>query len=86
MMNKEILLNEIYKNNSNKKEYIVKLKCNKYQREYDQNDTIDWQEFFIYNGMGGYGSVFTDSCPYELDLCQNCFYELVKDYIKYIEE
>ena len=51
MMNKEILLNEIYKNNSNKKEYIVKLKCNKYQREYDQNDTIEWQEFFTYNGI-----------------------------------
>ena len=65
---------------------ITKLKCNKCQREYDQNNTIEWQEFFTYNGMGGYGSVFGDSCSYELDLCQKCFYELVKDYIKYTEE
>jgi hypothetical protein len=65
---------------------ITKLKCNKCNKEFTQDDWVDWQEFFTYNGMGGYGSVFGDSCPYELDLCQNCFYELVKDYIKYTEE
>ena len=65
------------------RKFITKLKCNKCHKEFTQNDTIDWQEFFIYNGMGGYGSIFDDSCSYELDLCQYCFHELVKDYIKY---
>ena len=69
-----------------KEKYIDTLECNKCHKEITQNDTIEWQEFFTYNGMGGYGSVFGDSIPYELDLCQNCFHELVKDYIKYIEE
>ena len=69
-----------------KEKYIDKLECNKCHKEYSDKDFIEWQEFFIYNGMGGYGSVFGDSCPYELDFCQHCFYELVKDYIKYTEE
>ena len=69
-----------------KEKYIDKLECNKCHKEITQNDWIEWQEFFTYNGMMEYGSIFGDSCPYELDLCQNCFYELVKDYIKYTGE
>lgn len=64
---------------------IAKLICNKCKREFknDLEDTIEFQEFFVYNGCGGWGSVFGDSCPFELHLCQDCLKELVGKYIAY---
>ena len=30
--------------------------------------------------VGGYGCVYGDGVSLKFDLCQNCFYEMVKDF------
>ena len=39
-----------------------------------------WRSFC---DTGGYTSPFGDMCVWELDLCEECFHALVKDYVRY---
>jgi len=48
----------------------------------DDENFVDWQEFFSIRFTGGYGSVFGDMAEVELDLCQHCFNELLGKFVK----
>lgn len=63
--------------------YITNIKCNKcgYEVECDDQE-LEFQEFFWYNFMGGYSSIFGDGVVGEIELCQYCFKELLGDYIE----
>jgi hypothetical protein len=44
-----------------------------------------FEGFHCFSDLGGYASPFGDMQHWELDLCEECFYELVKGYIRYPE-
>ncbi len=46
----------------------------------DDEDFVNWQEFISITHGCGYGSVFGDCSVLKLDLCQNCFKELLEAY------
>jgi len=46
---------------------------------------FEYQEFFQWEFLGGYGSVFGDGAYGKVDLCQRCVKELLGDYIQYDE-
>jgi hypothetical protein len=49
-----------------------------------ETDILRLQEWFHYNFIGGYGSVFGDGNEYMIDLCQICTKELLGPYLKYV--
>lgn len=70
-------------------EVVESIKCNKCGRIIsltEQKDFVEIQEMFSYYFTGGYGSVFGDECSYRIDLCQNCFKELLGDYLEDLTE
>ena len=60
---------------------IVCDKCGKISNP--ENDIMDLQEWFHYNFIGGYDSIFGDGDGYEIDLCQQCTKELLGQYFNY---
>jgi hypothetical protein len=62
---------------------VVSITCNRCERTVTPYDTIEWQEFFSYVSIGGYGSVFGDGQSYRIDLCQHCLQELLESFVEY---
>lgn len=54
--------------------------CNRCKAKYDESNYIEVDNAFIWDAYGGYGSVWGDQTDIEIILCQNCAYELLKDY------
>lgn len=46
----------------------------------DDEDFVNWQEFIHIRHDCGYGSIFGDTSNLTLDLCQDCFKELLGSY------
>ena len=65
-------------------QYLICDKCKK--KIYPNGDDLEWQEVFSYGGCGGYGSVFGDGREFEIQLCQDCFYKLIKPYMRYVND
>jgi hypothetical protein len=61
-------------------EIIGSVKCNKYKKEFTKEDWVEFQEFLMIDIIAGYGSVWGDSNHIQIDLCQHCAYEILKDY------
>ena len=57
-------------------------KCKKIIDPKNQNDFIDFQEMINISQTCGYGSIFGDMNTIEVDLCQNCFKEIMGDFIR----
>lgn len=45
-------------------------------------DTIEAQECWHIDSVGGYGSVFGDGTRFQMDLCQHCLKELLGEFIR----
>jgi hypothetical protein len=67
---------------------VVSKTCDVCKKEYmdRQEDWVEMQEFHHIRLMGGYGSVFGDSCEWELDICQHCLKEKLGEYMRQKEE
>jgi len=61
---------------------IVGYECDRCGREYSSDDWEEVQEFHHINFTGGYGSIFGDETTVECDICQNCLYIMIKDYMR----
>lgn len=58
--------------------------CDKCGKEIDPNDSLEFQEVQHLEGSPGYSSKFGDSCPWEVDFCDTCWFELVGKYVRYV--
>lgn len=56
--------------------------CNRCKKRIDDTNIAEWQEMFIWENTGGYGSVFGDCVSYECDLCQHCLKEVLGPYLR----
>jgi hypothetical protein len=56
--------------------------CDKCKREV--SDDMERQEAYSIELYGGYNSVFGDESHVRCDLCQDCLYELIKDFCVYV--
>jgi hypothetical protein len=50
-----------------------------YSTELSSDEIFEAQEFISIRRQGGYGSIFGDEEPIEVDICQYCFKKLVMD-------
>jgi len=60
---------------------IVGVTCDKCKQECPPHS-----DYMTLAGVGGYGSKFGDMNYWEVDLCDSCFYEMVKDVVRYRED
>lgn len=67
-----------------KQEIITGFTCNRCKKLVESDDTIEMQERFQYTDTGGYGSVFGDGIRFRIDLCQQCFKQLLGKYVEYL--
>ena len=56
--------------------------CDKCSKAVTDNDWVEWQEFYSIRFRGGFGSVFGDESWVSCDLCQDCLYEMIKDFAR----
>ena len=64
--------------------YLDKIVCDFCKKEYFTSslalrDVIEVQEFVSIHTTGGYGSIFGDGDPIDVDMCQSCFKKIVID-------
>ena len=57
---------------------VVKKICDKCKKEI--TDDLEIQEVHSINFVGCYSSIFGDGYEVDIDLCQHCLYELIKDF------
>lgn len=50
------------------------------------DDIWSLQECHCFSGRGGYGSYMGDSDLWEVDICDKCWHEMVKDFVRYPED
>ena len=55
--------------------------CNKCGKKYFADDYPKMEDMFHYEFGGGWGSVWGDGASFDIVLCGDCFYELMKDYV-----
>lgn len=60
----------------------VIFECDKCKKSIMKEDWVEWQETLSVDMIGGYGSVYGDGVSLKFDLCQNCLYEMVKDFAR----
>ena len=65
---------------------VTAIVCDKCGKRITADDWVEWQEAFQFSGCGGYGSKFGDSCPFTLDLCEECWHGLVGGLVKYRDD
>lgn len=68
------------------KEEVIGFKCDKCEKEYQEDDIIEFQEFHVISVFGGYGSVFGDGSQLQGTFCQSCVKDMCGSYLKNIEE
>ena len=72
MINKTLVQNQTYE--------ISSIVCDKCKEEISIKDYMKYQEFVSIRFTTGYGNhTFGDDTNIEIDLCQNCFYEIFKN-------
>lgn len=55
--------------------------CDKCKTKYNcKDDEMEIQEFLFIREVGGYNSVFGDGSEISFDICQNCFFDIVKEW------
>jgi hypothetical protein len=68
-------------------EYIESYQCDVCKKTWECEgkieDQMEIQEFTHLKWTGGYGSVFGDGVPKELDICQHCLKEKLGEWIQY---
>ena len=60
--------------------------CNKCKAKYDKDNYIEVDNSFVWDDVGGYGSLWGDGNYDEIVLCQICAYEGLKDYAEINKE
>ncbi len=73
---------KIYKTIMIKHPELISFKCDKCKKELIDDD-MEMQETHSISFYGEYTSVFGDGNLVECDLCQQCLYELIKDFCVY---
>jgi hypothetical protein len=63
---------------------FVSIICDKCKKE--EFNIMEIQEWFHYNFIGGYNSIFGDMDEYDIDLCQQCMKELIGPYLRHIAD
>jgi hypothetical protein len=69
-----------YKDVEEIRKEIISIECDKCHRV--ESNIVELQEWFCYNFVGGFNSIFGDMNEFEIDLCQECFKELLGLYIR----
>jgi len=54
-------------------------KCNKCKEEF--TDVLDTQEFLHFSDVGGYASKLGDGVRWSITLCQDCWLDLLGNYL-----
>ena len=62
---------------------IQSITCSRCKKVMSSDNFVEWQELQTIMFTGGYGSVFGDGVSIRVDLCQNCLFDLVKDFAEY---
>lgn len=71
-----------YKKKIKEVEVIEYFNCDFCGKKIKQEDHFEWDEMHRIHFVGGYGSVFGDGCEVQCDICQNCVYQLIKNFAK----
>lgn len=56
---------------------VIGFTCNKCRKTFSLEVT---DEYFHHEDVGGYNSPWEDGEQYEITLCEDCFYEVMKPY------
>lgn len=64
---------------------IQSITCSKCKKTITHDDFIEWQEMQSIVFTGGYGSRFGDGSTIRIDLCQECLYDLTKNFYEVVE-
>ena len=67
---------------------IVAVTCDVCGREasVDDENPCEFDEFYYFNLLGGYGSVFGDGVETKCDVCQHCLIKMIGPYCRAEEE
>ena len=65
-----------------KVKHIDYVKCDKCGKEIYPTDHQEYSEIHFINFIGGFSSVFGDSCVVDCELCQHCLKEMIIDYCR----
>lgn len=71
-----------YKKELVEKKLFESFTCDRCNKEI--TDVLELQETLSINFIGGYESTFGDGYHINCDLCQDCLYELIKDYYRIV--
>ena len=61
---------------------LTAIQCNRCKKVIYPDDIVEWQEFISLRITPGYGSVWGDGNIVRLDLCQQCAYDLFREYVQ----
>ena len=64
---------------------IKSVTCSRCKKVMFPDNFVEWQEYQTIRFTGGYGSVFGDGIDVRVDLCQQCLYDLIGDFVEYDE-
>ena len=64
---------------------LESITCSRCKKVITPDDFVEWQELQSIDFIGGYGSKFGDGIKIRIDLCQQCLYDLCKDFVEYDE-
>jgi hypothetical protein len=74
-----------YKQIQETRSVVTTITCSRCKMVIEPTDFIQWQELQSIGFTGGYGSVFGDGVSVSVDLCQQCLYDLIGDFVEYDE-
>lgn len=60
--------------------------CDRCKKRATPDDFVEWQEFQLFGGTGGYGSAFGDGNHWHADLCMGCAKLILGPYLWYSDE
>lgn len=68
---------------STTQEVVTAIKCDNCRKIFNVDcDLFELQEFISISHTGGFGSIFGDMTNIELDICQNCFKNILGDIVR----
>lgn len=66
------------------KEVVTAITCDKCGKTESRDVGMGFsEEWHCFGGTGGYGSPFGDMVRWRLDLCEGCFFAIVKDHVRH---
>jgi len=77
-----------YKIEIMERQMLESVTCDKCKKVFSYLDLgeFETQEFHHINFVGGYGSVFGDSCEVKADICQRCLLIMIGDFCRFNED